>query len=396
MGACRRHSYRRDPCTLDPKPSTQALSRGCHSIGWHSYFQLTTPKRPICDCFDCERGKTCAVRHARHDASRLVLLFCDRNCDYCCRCTERLTVSNTGRNRRSTRRLLCLYSPLMGSKAAKINSSGPITSSCSRKADSITAGGRVPQSSSFRGAYGENYSGSGTTDLSFTGQNQDTVAGLHDFLFREYHPASGRWISPDPAGLAAADMTNPQSWSRYAYVGNMPLASVDPLGLDGTCDNNGNCKATGIAYNFPSWWSFVWQGAPVSVGLDQLFCMVVGGCQPPTQQTNSGGNNGGTSKQQPVPKPASKPANNGPTLTLKAESDCPDPNGNGRNIDYTLQDASGNPVSGYTVVEHQTDTSRASSAFGPGTSYQTAPPGTVSGFQDWLNPSPFQKPGNSI
>ena len=80
--------------------------------------------------------------------------------------------------------------------------------------------------------YGENYSGSGTTDLSFTGQNQDTVTGLHDFMFREYHPASGRWISPDPAGLAAAEMTNPQSWNRYAYVGNNPLASVDPLGLE--------------------------------------------------------------------------------------------------------------------------------------------------------------------
>jgi len=40
--------------------------------------------------------------------------------------------------------------------------------------------------------------------------------------------------------------------------------------------------------------------------LDQLFCMVVGGCQPPTQQTNSGGNNGGTPKQKPAPKPKPK------------------------------------------------------------------------------------------
>jgi hypothetical protein len=89
-------------------------------------------------------------------------------------------------------------------------------------------------------------------------------------------------------------------------------------------------------------------------------------------------------------------ANNGPKLVLKAESDCPGGNGNGREIDYTLQDANGNPVSGYTVVEHQTDTSRASSAFGPGTSFQTSPPGTTSGFNDWLNPGPFQQPGNSI
>ena len=41
------------------------------------------------------------------------------------------------------------------------------------------------------GPYGEDYGGSGTTDLSFTGQHQDTVSGgwspgLYDFLFREY------------------------------------------------------------------------------------------------------------------------------------------------------------------------------------------------------------------
>ena len=79
--------------------------------------------------------------------------------------------------------------------------------------------------------FGESYEGQGSTDLSFTGQNQDTVSGLNDFLYREYSPAQGRWISPDPAGSAAVDPTNPQSWNRYGYVGNSPLASVDPLGL---------------------------------------------------------------------------------------------------------------------------------------------------------------------
>jgi RHS repeat-associated protein len=70
---------------------------------------------------------------------------------------------------------------------------------------------------------------------SFTGQQQWTVsgasAGLDDFMFREYHPVQGRWITPDPAGLAAVDMTNPQTWNRYAYVGNNPLNATDPLGL---------------------------------------------------------------------------------------------------------------------------------------------------------------------
>ncbi len=36
---------------------------------------------------------------------------------------------------------------------------------------------------------------------------------------------------PDPAGLAAVDLTNPQTWNRYAYVANNPLSTVDPLGM---------------------------------------------------------------------------------------------------------------------------------------------------------------------
>jgi RHS repeat-associated protein len=82
--------------------------------------------------------------------------------------------------------------------------------------------------------FGEDYAGSGTTDLSFTGQTQDTsttIGGMYDFQFREYAARQGRWVSPDPAGMAAADPSNPQSWNRYAYVENTPLNSVDPLGL---------------------------------------------------------------------------------------------------------------------------------------------------------------------
>ncbi|MGA7634061.1 MAG: RHS repeat-associated core domain-containing protein [Terriglobales bacterium] len=95
----------------------------------------------------------------------------------------------------------------------------------------------------YSGAYapfGENYVPSGTQDLSFTGQNQDTepsgsggAGGLYDFLYRKHSPVQGRWLSPDPAGLAAVNPADPQSWNRYAYVGNRPLKSVDSLGLIG-------------------------------------------------------------------------------------------------------------------------------------------------------------------
>ncbi len=70
-----------------------------------------------------------------------------------------------------------------------------------------------------------------TTNRNFTGQTEDTTPGLYDFLFRQASQSQGRWLVPDPAGLAAVDITNPQTWNRYAYVANNPLANKDPLGL---------------------------------------------------------------------------------------------------------------------------------------------------------------------
>jgi len=32
--------------------------------------------------------------------------------------------------------------------------------------------------------------------------------------FRQHSSAQGRWLVPDPAGLAAVDLTTPQAWNR--------------------------------------------------------------------------------------------------------------------------------------------------------------------------------------
>jgi len=80
--------------------------------------------------------------------------------------------------------------------------------------------------------YGEQYAENGGV-ADFTGQWAATEPDLYDFLYREYHPTQGRWLRPDPAGLAAVDPSNPQSWNRYAYVTNNPLALIDPTGLGG-------------------------------------------------------------------------------------------------------------------------------------------------------------------
>jgi len=72
--------------------------------------------------------------------------------------------------------------------------------------------------------------------------------GLYDFDFRKYSPAQGRWISPDPAGLAAVNPADPQAWNRYAYVENTPTGAVDPLGLWGS-DVFGSSLRGGYGYS---------------------------------------------------------------------------------------------------------------------------------------------------
>lgn len=91
----------------------------------------------------------------------------------------------------------------------------------------------------YDGAYapfGAPYAQTGTTDLFFTGMDQDTVANLYDFPAREYNPIQGRWPSPDPAGTSSMHLEDPQTLNRYAYVRNSPLTTSDPTGMDG-CDS---------------------------------------------------------------------------------------------------------------------------------------------------------------
>jgi hypothetical protein len=64
---------------------------------------------------------------------------------------------------------------------------------------------------------------------------------MYDFPFREYS-IQGRWPSPDPAGLAAVDPSNPQSWNRYSYVLNNPLGLIDPSGLNECAPGEHDCN----------------------------------------------------------------------------------------------------------------------------------------------------------
>ena len=80
-----------------------------------------------------------------------------------------------------------------------------------------------------------------SAEYKWTNQIRDPNALDHS-AFRTYSSNLARWLSPDPAGLAAANPADPQSWNRYAYVANQPLSAVDPLGLCNPDDPSAECQ----------------------------------------------------------------------------------------------------------------------------------------------------------
>lgn len=61
-------------------------------------------------------------------------------------------------------------------------------------------------------------------NIRFAGQVFDGQAGLHQNGFRDYDPASGRYVESDPIGALAGVDT-------YTYAESHPIVSVDPWGL---------------------------------------------------------------------------------------------------------------------------------------------------------------------
>jgi RHS repeat-associated protein len=70
--------------------------------------------------------------------------------------------------------------------------------------------------------------------LRFTGHERDPdvnghAAGALDYMHARYYSAvSGRFLSVDPV---LGDLSEPQTWNRYAYAVNNPLRYLDPRGL---------------------------------------------------------------------------------------------------------------------------------------------------------------------
>lgn len=75
-------------------------------------------------------------------------------------------------------------------------------------------------------------------DRGYVGGSMDTATGFEDLGAREYDPATGRFLSPDPLVVGS----DPQQWTAYSYADNTPVTKSDPTGTrPDDCANGAVC-----------------------------------------------------------------------------------------------------------------------------------------------------------
>jgi RHS repeat-associated protein len=113
-----------------------------------------------------------------------------------------------------------------------------------------------------------------TNNFRFPGQYYDEETGLHYNYFRYYDPETGRYIRPDPAGLAGG--TN-----LFLYTNNNPICLTDPDGLRvfywGFGASAGAGRKEGDTVNYLSTSGIIYQGSRRAGGTEKGVAGSLGG-----------------------------------------------------------------------------------------------------------------------
>jgi RHS repeat-associated protein len=95
----------------------------------------------------------------------------------------------------------------------------------------------------------------GVSNRRFTTYDRNTLTGLDYANARSYQWTQGRFTQVDPIGMAAVDLSDPQTLNLYAYCANDPINAVDPSGMGPTFFSFGGFgfgfgSASGVAGEF--------------------------------------------------------------------------------------------------------------------------------------------------
>ena len=106
-----------------------------------------------------------------------------------------------------------------------------------------------------------------TANRRFTDYERNPRTGLDYAINRFYDRSIGRFIQPDPAGIAAMTMSDPQTFNIYAYARNDPVNHTNSLGLQfvtGCIEVNGQSQGCRTEY-FLEWVPYA-QKSTISLG----------------------------------------------------------------------------------------------------------------------------------
>jgi hypothetical protein len=103
---------------------------------------------------------------------------------------------------------------------------------------------------------------------------------MYDFLYREYAPTQGRWISPDPAGAGAVDPMNPQTFRVFSIykplspfprnTGSSRRTDAEPIDYSSRAGVRPFLTETATAVRVLAFFARVGKIGPLALGIEIL------------------------------------------------------------------------------------------------------------------------------